>query len=334
MTVSSAPADNTRTSRAACGSRCWASSTRSNLMRARSAASRSWSVAERFQRRAHQFGGAQGGHSGLRRGHPDRGTQQHDLLVGLGELACGQPLGSARTPPDALKLNRIHTAFGAACQQVTQFGGEPDSAQRGPQLRRPCHGGPVAVFEVPCEQFADDAVLLGAGDQPRRRITLALRGETQHCECVRVHRADQRFADDRAGARREQCRRDGGARLRTEPRRTRQQQNRFRIGRPRRCARQRPESAGALAGARSTDHSHHAAHSGFGERGRRQIGVRCGHGGMTPRGSDKSARSSSPAGWQRRHVIDRVTVTSIVARAPLRRRASARHRMSWPIHGV
>ena len=48
------------------------------------------------------------------------------------------------------------------------------------------------------------------------------------------------------------------------------------------------DQQGALAGARAADHPHHAAHSRFGERGRRQIGVRCGHVGMTPRGSDKS----------------------------------------------
>ena len=153
-----------------------------------------------FQRRADQFGGAQCGHGGLRGRHSDRGTQQHDLLVGLGELARGQPLGSVGAPSDALQLNRIHPAFGAARQQIAQLGGESDGAQRGPQLRGPRHGGPVTVFEVPGEKFADDAVLLGAGDQSRRRVTLALRRQTQDRERIRMHGADQRFANDRAVA--------------------------------------------------------------------------------------------------------------------------------------
>ena len=95
----------------------------------------------------------------------------------------------------------IHAAFGAAGQQVAQFGGEPDGAQRGPQLRGPRDGGAVAVLEVAREQFADDAVLLGAGDQPRRRIAVALGGEPQHRERVGVHGADQRLANDGATCR-------------------------------------------------------------------------------------------------------------------------------------
>ncbi len=94
---------------------------------------------ERFERGTDEFGGAQRGHGGLRRRHPDGGAQQHDLLVGLGELACGQPFGPAAGSPDALQRNGIHAAFGAAGQQVAQFVGEPDGAQRGPQLGRPRH---------------------------------------------------------------------------------------------------------------------------------------------------------------------------------------------------
>ena len=64
-------------------------------------------------------------------------------------------------------------------------------------------GGAVAVLEVAREQFADDAVLLGAGDQPRRRVAVALGGQPQHRERVRVHGADQRLAH-----RRRDCPRD------------------------------------------------------------------------------------------------------------------------------
>ena len=139
---------------------------------------------ERFERRADEFGGAQRRHGGLRGRHPYRGAQQHDLFVGLCELAGGQPFGAARAPPDALQLNGIHAAFGAAGEQVAQFGGESDGAQRGPQLRRPGHGGGVAVLEITGEQFPDDAVLLRAGDQPRRRVAVALRRESQHRERI------------------------------------------------------------------------------------------------------------------------------------------------------
>ena len=55
------------------------------------------------------------------------------------------------------------------------------------------------VLEVTGEQFPDDAVLLGAGDQPRRRIPGALGGLAQHREGVAVHRTHQRFRAPPAG---------------------------------------------------------------------------------------------------------------------------------------
>ena len=153
---------------------------------------------EGLERGTDEFGRAQRGNGGLRGGHTDGGPQQHRLLVLLGELAGGQPLRTAGQPADALQRKGIHATLGAAGQQVTQLGGEPDGAQRGPQLAGPGDGGVVAVLEIAREQLADDAVLLGGGDQPRRRITVALGGEPQHREGVRVHRADERFAHDGA----------------------------------------------------------------------------------------------------------------------------------------
>ena len=87
---------------------------------------------ERFQRGTDEFGSAERGHCGLGGSHADGGAQQHDLLVGLREPAGCQPLGSAACSPDTLQRNGIHAAFGAACQQVTQFVGESDGAQRRP----------------------------------------------------------------------------------------------------------------------------------------------------------------------------------------------------------
>ena len=250
---------------------------------------------ERLQCGADEFGRAQRGHGGLRGGHPDGGPQQHRLLVLLRELARGQPFRTAGQPADALQRNGIHAAFGAAGQQVAQLGGEPDGAQRRPQLAGPGDCGAVAVLEIAREQLADDAVLLGGGDQPRRRIPVALGGEPQHREGVRVHRADERFANDGATTGLQQRRRDRGARLRAEPCRTRQQQNGFRIGAGGDVGGRGLDQRAGLAGARSAQHAHHTANTGFGQR-RRAVetrGVRCGHVGMTPRGSDKSCSSAA-----------------------------------------
>ena len=149
------------------------------------------------------------------------------------------------------------------------------------------HHRVVAVLEVTREQFADDAVLLGAGDQPRRRVTIALGSQPKHRERVRVHRAHERLPDHRPAARAQQRRRDRRAGLCTQPRRTRQQQNRFRVE-PRGdvCGRGTDQQA-ALTRACAAEHPDDAAQARFDERCGRQIGVRCGHGGMTPRGSDK-----------------------------------------------
>ena len=122
------------------------------------------------------------------------------MLVGLRELAGGEPFGTAGQPADALQRDGVHAAFGAAGQQVAQLGGEADGGKRRAQLRRPGDRGIVAVLEVAGQQFADDAVLLGACDEPRRRVAVALRGQTQHRERVGVHGAHQRFAHHGAAA--------------------------------------------------------------------------------------------------------------------------------------
>ena len=62
-------------------------------------------------------------------------------------------------------------------------------------MLRPGGGGVRSVFEVAGQQFADDGVLFGAGDQPRRGIAGALGGPPQDRIGVAVHGADQRLAD-------------------------------------------------------------------------------------------------------------------------------------------
>ncbi len=223
---------------------------------------------ERLQCGADEFGRAKRGHGGLRGGHADRGPQQHRLLVLLRELACGQPFRTAGQPPDALQRYGIHAALGAAGQEVAQLGGEPDGAQRGPQLAGPCDGGAVAVLEITREHLANDAVLFGGGDQPRWRIPVALSREPQHREGIRMHRADERFADDGATTRLKQPRGDCGTRLCAEPCRTRQQENGFRIRAACDVGGRGLDQRAGLAGARSAEHPHNTANTGFGQRRR------------------------------------------------------------------
>ena len=149
---------------------------------------------QRLQGRTDKIGRAQGRNRGLWRGGTDRGAQQHHLLVLLSELPRGHPLAAPGQPPDALQLDRIDTALRTPGHQVAQFGGEPDRGERGPQFARP---GMRAVVEITGEQFTDDPVLLGSGDQPRRWISGARGRIAQYPEGVAVHRTDQGFAHHR-----------------------------------------------------------------------------------------------------------------------------------------
>ena len=135
MTVRSAPAASTRTNRAALRIEVLCVVDQQQLDAAAFTGQQFGVRRESVECRSDEFGGAQRRHRRLRRGHPDRGAQQHDLLVGLRELAGGQPFGAAGQPADALQRNGIDAAFGAAGQQIAQFGGESDGAQRRPQLR-------------------------------------------------------------------------------------------------------------------------------------------------------------------------------------------------------
>ena len=85
----------------------------------------------------------------------------------------------------------------------------------------------------------------------------------------------------------EQGRRDGGAGRGAEPRRTREQQNRFRVDPAGDVRRRGVDEQRRLAGARAAEHAHGAAQTGLGQGVGRQHGAWCGHGGMSPRGSDK-----------------------------------------------
>jgi hypothetical protein len=172
--------------------------------------------------------------------------------------------------------------------------------------------------------------LFRRGDQPRRRAAGALRRQPQHGERVAVHAAHQWLPDHRreplarlspasgwgypqprsgegacphlgtrgpaslAGARTDllraqQRRRQRTASPRPDPARTSQQQHRFRIGACGDARRRGVDQQAALTGSRTAQHSHGAAQTGIQQSARLGIpAVR--HSGMTPRGSDKSAR--------------------------------------------
>ena len=85
------------------------------------------------------------------------------------------------------------------------------------------------------------------------------------------------------------------------------------------------DQQGALAGAWPAQHAHRAAHARLGQRGRSELGVWCGHVGMTPRGSDKTGRTR-PA-WPASTRVE----PSRLARPPLR--PCPARRRSWPSTG-
>ncbi len=199
----------------------------------------------------------------------------------------------------------------------------PGRSWRGPPRQRT---GPV--LEVTGQQLADDAVLLGAGDQPRRRIAGPRGRLPQHRERVAVHRAHQRLAHHGTarlpGPRLEQRGRQraarGGGRAAPNPSAAEP------IPGPSRramCAAAACDQQRALAGARATDDADHAAQPR--RRARRtaagpRVRARAGHVGMTPRGSDNSAGY-----WQHEAVTD-------PPRAPLRARAGPAQVLA--LHGL
>ena len=150
---------------------------------------------ENVERRADQLRGTQRRNRGLRCGCADRGPQQHDLLVLLSESAGRDPLRLPVQPPDALQFDRIDVPLRAAGHQVAEFGCETGRRQRRAQFPRPAVS---PVVEISGEQFTDDAVLLGTGDQPGWRIAGPFGGFAKHGERVGVHRTNQRLTDDRS----------------------------------------------------------------------------------------------------------------------------------------
>ncbi len=122
-------------------------------------------------------------------GPAGRVAQRQDLEVLAQEPGRDDPVGAPVGLPERGQLLRRDAPLGAAHQQVTQLGGERAGAQRraqrlGPRLRI---GG---------QQLADHQVLLGAGQQPRRRVAELGCSPSQDAESVGVERAHQRLGRD------------------------------------------------------------------------------------------------------------------------------------------
>ncbi len=218
---------------------------------------------EGFQGGADEFGRTQRRHGRLWGSRPDGRAQQHHLLVLLREPPGRRPLRAPRQPADTLQRKRVHSPFGAARQQVTQFGGEPGRAQRGPQLLGPGAGRGRSVGDITVQQLADDAGLLGRGDQARRRIPVTLGRGPQHRERVGMNTAYQWLADHGTArslcARHQQRRRQRATGPHTDPPRTGQQQNRFRVRAGGDLRDRGVDEQAALTGSGSAEHAHHAA---------------------------------------------------------------------------
>ena len=124
-----------------------------------------------------------------------------------------------------------------------------------------------SVFEVAGQQFADDGVLFGAGEQARRGVPGTLGRPPQDRVGVAVHRANQRLPDRDAartrGARTQQRCSQRGARTHPHPARTGKQQNRFRIDTGGDAADRGVDQQAALTGPRTAQDTHPSACAGL-----------------------------------------------------------------------
>jgi len=141
--------------------------------------------------RAHQLCGVDCGRGRLRCLQPDRPPQQTALLVLTVGLADRLPL---RTLVPAAQRHQVlgpHTAFGGPHHHVPQCLCKSVGAQSRPQSRRPIAG---PVLDVAGQELPQHRILLGAGDQARRRIVVCGRLQAKHRKRIGVHGANDRLA--------------------------------------------------------------------------------------------------------------------------------------------
>ncbi|CAB4915222.1 unannotated protein [freshwater metagenome] len=121
----------------------------------------------------------------------DCAAQQHGLFVSSRELADGDPFGSAVRAAELDQILGPDSAFGGSEHHVSHRGDESCGTESRAQSIRPVG---CSVLDVAPQHLADHRVLLGTGQQSRRRIAVEGGLQPEYRERIRVHRAYQRFA--------------------------------------------------------------------------------------------------------------------------------------------
>ena len=180
---------------------------------------------------------------------PDRGAgggvpqRQHRLVLGH-EGGGGTPLLAAQAGTQPVQLGGGDPPLDRAEHQVAQLRGEGPGRQRGGEPVRP-------PLRRPLQQLPDHHILLGAGQQTRRRLAGGRRGPPQQTERVGVEGAYQGLVDGAGGDEPvgDPLTQGGGA-----PAPEGQHQHPLRVSALGHPGRYRLHQGGGLTGARPADH--------------------------------------------------------------------------------
>ncbi len=122
-----------------------------------------------------------------------RMAQARDADVLRGEPGNRHPVVAAPPATERGQLDRTDTPLDRPHEHVAQLLGEAPGAQRGLQPLGPVVG--TELVEVAAKEVADQQVLLGAGQQPGRRLAAHHGLTPQQPERVGMERPGQRLAD-------------------------------------------------------------------------------------------------------------------------------------------
>ena len=154
---------------------------------------------EGVEHRRDQLGGVERGRGRQRVGRACRRPQQRDLLVRAVEAPGRDPRGHAVTLAEIRELARPEAPLGGAQQEVAHLAGERGRLERGLHAQRPARRRADAR-DLAGEQLADHGVLLGAGQQARRRLAAPRGVAPEDGEGVGVHAAHERLGGRRRAA--------------------------------------------------------------------------------------------------------------------------------------
>ena len=129
---------------------------------------------------------------GSRRGRRPRGREGGDLVVLAQHVGGRDPLGAVVRPAEPGEVLGVEAELDGPHQQVAQLAAEGAGGQREVHRRRPRRRRRLPR-RVPGEQLAQDDVLLGAAEQPRRRVAAQRRRLAQDAEPERLVGAGQRL---------------------------------------------------------------------------------------------------------------------------------------------